>query len=184
MESKYALVIGGSGMLKKVCHWLNENGFIVYVIGRNQDKLQKVKYDSMYAENLHGVSTDYQDNEHFTDVIGDILETNGIPQIVVSWIHSTAPEALPLIKDMIMERNLNSVWRLFHVQGSSRFFEKENTPVPDNCLYRRVYLGFILENNHSRWLTHDEISDGVIQAIASDNEETVVGTLEPWSKRP
>lgn len=39
MNNQYALVVGGSGMLKNVCHWLIEQEYHVYVIGRNGTKL-------------------------------------------------------------------------------------------------------------------------------------------------
>ncbi|MFB4170120.1 short-chain dehydrogenase [Virgibacillus sp. JSM 102003] len=184
MKNRYALVVGGTGMLKDVCHWLIEQEYHVYVIGRDQTKLKKLEQEATQPENLHGISVDYQNSTNLSNELSNLFESNGIPDIVVSWIHSTAPQALPLIKDMISKQDLSTDWRLIHIQGSARFFEKENTPVPENCLYRRVYLGFILENNLSRWLTHNEISDGVIHAITTDNNETIVGTLEPWDMRP
>ncbi|SEP70411.1 hypothetical protein SAMN05216232_0634 [Virgibacillus subterraneus] len=184
MKNHYALVVGGTGMLKNVCHWLIEQDYHVYVIGRNQSKLNKLKQETIQPENLHGVAVDYQNSTCLSNELSNLFETNGIPDIVVSWIHSSAPQALPLIKDMISKQDLSTDWRLIHIQGSARFLEKENTPVPKNCLYRRVYLGFILENNDSRWLTHNEISSGVIHAITTDSNETIVGTLEPWDMRP
>ncbi|MBP1948941.1 short-chain dehydrogenase [Virgibacillus litoralis] len=184
MKNQYALVVGGTGMLKDVCHWLIQQEYHVYVIGRNKTKLKKLKQDTRQPESLHGISVDYQNSACLSNELSNLFKKNGIPNIVVSWIHSTAPKALPLIKDMISKQDLSTNWQLIHIQGSARFFGKENTPVPENCLYKRVYLGFILENNHSRWLTHNEISSGVIHAITSDNNETIIGTLEPWNLRP
>jgi hypothetical protein len=54
----------------------------------------------------------------------------------------------------------------------------------DHCLRHYVQLGFIIENGHSRWLTHEEISAGVIQAICTKKPVTQVGLLEPWEMRP
>jgi hypothetical protein len=45
-------------------------------------------------------------------------------------------------------------------------------------------LGFVLEGNHSRWLTHAEISGGVIHSIQTQSKRHVVGTLTPWYRRP
>jgi hypothetical protein len=45
-------------------------------------------------------------------------------------------------------------------------------------------LGFKIEDNSSRWLTNDEISSGVIEAITNDEEEKIVGIVSPWDKRP
>lgn len=50
--------------------------------------------------------------------------------------------------------------------------------------YRQVILGFVIEGGRSRWLTHQEISDGVLKAVHQDAAWSVVGTVEPWSMRP
>lgn len=47
-----------------------------------------------------------------------------------------------------------------------------------------MLLGYLLEEKHPRWLTDDEIAGGVMQAIRSDQEESIIGLIEPWNKRP
>ncbi|WP_010531512.1 hypothetical protein [Lentibacillus jeotgali] len=181
---KIALVIGGSGMLRGVSRWLNEIGYSVYIIGRDRQKLQDVQLECKHPESSCGISVDYRDSEQLKQQVNRILAADGLPDIIVSWIHSTAPNALSDILDVIQDYHTDNSWRLFHIQSSAGFWIKENTPVPELCLYKRVYLGFTQENNQSRWLTHGEISDGVIQAIESDKDESVVGTIEPWDQRP
>ena len=56
--------------------------------------------------------------------------------------------------------------------------------LPPNVAYRQVILGFQIEGERSRWLTHGEISQGVLQAIADDAEYHVVGVVRPWERRP
>jgi hypothetical protein len=41
-----------------------------------------------------------------------------------------------------------------------------------------------MEGDVSRWLTHEEISKGIISAIHQDRKKTIIGTLYPWDKRP
>lgn len=50
--------------------------------------------------------------------------------------------------------------------------------------YREAILGFVREGHSSRWLTHSEISAGVLAAVDSARPRTVVGVVEPWSERP
>jgi hypothetical protein len=50
--------------------------------------------------------------------------------------------------------------------------------------YSQVILGFVLDGNSSRWLTNDEISAGVIKAIEQPEEISIVGSIEPWERRP
>ena len=49
----HALVIGGTGMLKKVSMWLCEKGFYVSIIGRDEVKLENVKRMSSAPKILH-----------------------------------------------------------------------------------------------------------------------------------
>ncbi len=53
-----------------------------------------------------------------------------------------------------------------------------------NIIYRKIILGFILEDDKSRWLNNAEISNGLIDAITLEKDAYVVGTVEPWEKRP
>lgn len=179
---KHALVIGGTGMLRNVCHYLNDENWFVSVVGRRMSKLEIVKKTSIHPEKISPISVDYHQYDVFKRKLFNAFEMYGFPQLIVSWIHSSAPDALGTLLN-VMEQ-ANHTWRLFHIQSSANVFTKENTSVSTTCLYRRVYLGFVLDQHTSRWLTHDEISQGVIDAIKTDREETVVGTLEPWDRRP
>lgn len=53
-----------------------------------------------------------------------------------------------------------------------------------NIVYHEVILGFVTEGEDSRWLTHDEISRGVLTAIDGQASRFIVGTVEPRSARP
>lgn len=179
---KYALVIGGTGMLQQVCHWLTENHYFVSVINRSSQRFQQLKENSTNPENLHSILVDYHHTDELTKKIDQATATHGYPDLVVSWIHSSAPYALPAILRACSYQD--HPWELIHVQGSSSYFVKETIPVSKNCHYKRVYLGFVIEQKSSRWLTHEEIASGVIQTIRDNTTETVVGTLKPWSLRP
>ncbi|MFZ3579019.1 short-chain dehydrogenase [Virgibacillus sp. DJP39] len=182
-HDKYALVIGGTGMLAKVCQSLVNTNYYVSVVGRSTVRHQQLRSSSQYPESIHAIAVDYHDLDSFKKEIKKTFLTHGAPDLVISWIHGSAPLALSSLIDEIV-RTESKKWRLFDIKGSSRFFKNENTPVPGNCQYRRVYLGFKLDEHGSRWLTHDEIASGVIKAIRTDQLETIVGTLEPWEKRP
>src|SRR5690606_3732421 len=51
-------------------------------------------------------------------------------------------------------------------------------------LYREVIRGFVIDAGRSRWLTHREISQGVLEAIRADRPRSIVGTVTPWPARP
>ncbi|MBT2690712.1 hypothetical protein J7I93_21465 [Bacillus sp. ISL-47] len=47
-----------------------------------------------------------------------------------------------------------------------------------------VILGFREETGRSRWLTNNEISDGVMNAVKKGKELYITGEVETWDQRP
>ncbi|WP_051359455.1 hypothetical protein [Paucisalibacillus globulus] len=179
---KFAFVIGGTGMLEEVCHWLTNEGYDVYVIHRDFNTFEAMKRRGKHPEKMYSVSVDYHEDEALKIKVKEAIKQQGnCPDLIVSWIHNSAPNALPIILKEVQPRI--DPWKLIHVQGSSSFFVKENTTVPDSCEYRRVYLGFSLKKENSNWLSNEEIANGIINVIKRDFKETVIGTLKPWNKR-
>ncbi|PFJ15768.1 short-chain dehydrogenase [Bacillus cereus] len=178
----HALVIGGTGMLKKVSMWLCDQGFLVSIIGRDEVKLENVKRASSVPENITCLPLDYHNDADVTLSIKSAIEKNGPITLVVAWVHSSAKHALSLI---CKEIELSSeTYSLFHILGSkaSRMTAQKIGGI--QCSYHRVILGFILENTYGKWLTHEEISNGVIKGIKSKCDEWIVGGVEPWELRP
>ena len=53
-----------------------------------------------------------------------------------------------------------------------------------DCRLRQVVLGFRVVGDRSRWLTNDEISAGVLDAVRNDRPLSVIGQVDPWAARP
>lgn len=178
---KHALVIGGTGMLVEASVWLSQNGYRVSVIGRNPEKMQRLIEKN--PERMNPVPVDYRDTEKLTEQLSQIQQKNGPIQLVLAWIHSDGPDVIPCLIDSLPR---DSEWNLFHVYGSSSNLVeiKAQVSVPVHVRYHQIQLGFHLENGGSRWLTHDEISAGVIEAMREGKTQYVVGTLSPWERRP
>lgn len=175
----HALVVGGTGMLRNVSLWLAKEGYHVSVIGRSETKLSRLIEQA--PTNITALQVDYHNDVELKENLIHTIQKNGPIQLVVSWIHRTAPRALDIIKAEITEP-----WRLVQVTGSSSNLNelKEKVKPSESCYYQQVQLGFVMEENHSRWLTHEEIADGVRNAIHTKKEVSVVGTVTPWEKRP
>ncbi|MBC6972313.1 short-chain dehydrogenase [Bacillus sp. Xin] len=178
----HALVIGGTGMLKNVSVWLCNQEFYVSIIGRDKDKLEGVKNTCNAPKNVTCISLDYHDSETLKQSIKDTVKQNGPITLVVAWIHTTAKKALQVICEEI-ELHSKS-YSLFHILGSSASRLERRKIESPLCNYHRVILGFILQGEYSRWLTHEEIAEGVIAGIQSKEDECIVGTIEPWGLRP
>lgn len=174
----HTLVIGGTGMLAGATKWLAEKGHHVSVVSRGRQSPPELA-----GRGVRLIAVDYRESQLLRQSVADAISQYGPIELAIFWIHSDAPGAFGIIADGI-SRHAEVAWRLIHVRGSAAHLRPEVPPVPTNCLYREVLLGFVAEETESRWLTHEEISGGVIDAIQSDRERTVVGTLEPWERRP
>ncbi|NHM33755.1 short-chain dehydrogenase [Neobacillus terrae] len=176
---KKALVIGGTGMLAEVSLWLSSEGFQVHVLARNKQKMDQLiqKVDSGY---ISPIFTDYK-NE--SELKKEMTKLDGI-ELVVAWIHSDAPMALNTILQELSPKT--EQFQVFQVVGSRTDLEglKNSLNLPQNVKYHQIKLGFVIENGGSRWLINKEISSGVIEAIKSNDDVKIVGTVEPWEKRP
>jgi len=172
----HALIIGGSGMLKETSIWVAINYDYVTVIGRSKKKM-----DSLINQcnNINPLYLDYHNTSNLKLEIEEQIRKLGNVDLIVAWLHSTAPTALPTIINLVTKHPNN--WRLVHILGSSSNLEtiKKTLSVPENCTYSQVQLGFVRDNNTSRWLTNTEISSGVIRAISQKEVNYIVGTIEP-----
>jgi len=178
------LVIGGTGMLKDVSLWLLQQGNHVTVIGRQQKKMQSLINDVKNDSKLSPLRVDYTNYNSFKLVLIESQQTNGSFDCIIAWIHGSDKriweslfQAIPNTKNVI----------LYHIKGSSSYINNDRTKsyLPCSIIYREVKLGFIIEsNNSSRWLTNNEIAQGIIDAIQQEIPEKHVGVFEPWNLRP
>jgi hypothetical protein len=180
MNQKHALVIGGTGMLANVCLWLADGGFNVSVIGRSIEKHRQLVKRANEPRLINSLMVDYNNPSLLEKEVRKAIEKNGLISLVVSWIPFLP--SLEMVNRVVSEQN--SSWKLYQVKGSRRYFKDDILHVPSNCEHRSIYLGFILEGNQSRWLTNNEIAEGVIKSITEDNIESIIGMLHPYAKRP
>ncbi|KZE46880.1 short-chain dehydrogenase [Brevibacillus parabrevis] len=177
-----ALVIGASGMLTEVARWLAKEGYQVTVVGRDRQKLARVRDGTGNPGAFQLLALDYGHTEALRTAMTELVARRGAIDLVVSWIHTTAQEALPVIMTELSRSE--RPFELYHVCGSRAWKTPPVVHVPATCAYRRVILGFVCEDEQSRWLTNREIADGVIQAIRQKAAQAIVGQVEPWERRP
>lgn len=177
-----AVVIGGTGMLAAATRWIMRHAEHVTIIGRSQNRLARI-HEAEGAERATVVPLDYRNSTDLRVCLQEAARTHGPIDLVVAWIHSTAPDAIAVIAEEVGRPA--AVWRFIHVKGSASDLAaiRAEVQMPHGCAYRQVMLGYQADAGRSRWLTHQEVSDGVIRAIVEDSDVTV-GQLEPWSARP
>jgi hypothetical protein len=179
----HALVVGGTGMLSGLTQHLLSEAETVSLVARRPERLRA----PTDRERLNPIALDYRQTDRLAAAIREAIAAHGPIQLAVCWIHRSALDALPTLLTELAHPGLP--FRLFHVRGSAAADPSAlPNPVldrlPEVCQYRQVILGFVLEGDRSRWLTNVEISAGVIQAVASDSQTYIVGTVRPWSRRP
>ena len=167
-EQGTVICVGTSGMLAGCTRKLLDEGWRVHAIARSQQKLDALGAGS--SGQLTTASCDYHDLDAFERAL-DRAGTH--VSAILYWIHSSGQEAIDLI-----HRRYADIDRC-RVVGSS--YE----PTQDSDVSERIVkLGFVILGARSRWLTHEEISEGVRRAFITGDANAVVGVVEPWELRP
>lgn len=176
-------------MLKEVCLYFARHGCTVSVIARNQNRFnQLIESKSEYGF-INPIRVDYSDYNLLEEKLKSAIDHYGKIETAVCWIHSTAPDAPYIIADVLNCQNLSC--KYFHVLGCefSLPTEKNNNLHFTferfvNIIYKKIILGFVIEDNRSRWLTNMEIGNGVIDAINIGKDTFTIGRVEPREKKP
>ncbi len=179
----HILIIGGTGMLGNVTEFLSKGYSTVSVICRNRSRINS------NLKNINPLILDYSDYKFLSKSLQTAIEEFGNIELVVSWIHSSAPLAPNIIAEKI--NSYNHPFIFFDILGSvgadpaADNSERENKLILNkNLIYKKIILGFKIENGSSRWLTNEEISSGIIEAVKTDAHETIIGTVAPWNMKP
>lgn len=181
-------ILGGTGMLRAASLGLAARAAEVTSFARTPGSLAALDAAWPADGARHNtVAVDYADEAAFAGAMDTALAARGAPDLVLAWIHGFRP-ALQLANRLSREARALA---FVHVLGSAMsdparsprelWTRLEAIPHLD---YRRVMLGFVIESCGSRWLTHEEISRGVLCALESGAPESLVGVVRPWSSRP
>ena len=132
------------------------------------------------SESITSIAVDYTNLPELKLQVEKTLKDNGPIFKVISWSHSL--DSLKTIVGILS--NQQKPWELIHVKGSRKYFQDDILEIPANCQSKSVYLGFVLEGDHSRWLNHGEICNGIIESIQKPTSSSIIGVVEPYSRRP
>lgn len=184
----HALVVGGTGMLRPVSIFLTGQYEKVSVLGLS-DRVDSLAKD---YERINPIYADYRNVSDLTVKLETAVRQYGAIELAVVWIHSDAQNSWYDVGERI--GSAKNPGRYVHILGSGnadpsnqsaqearrRRFES----MPNIGTYQEVFLGWQKERDANRWLTRDEISNGVLYAIRSMATRYVVGNVAPWSERP
>lgn len=167
------LCIGMTGMLAGCVRSLVARGDRVACIARTQDSLTALAETIPRADQPR-ISThacDYRDLDAFDETLA-ALEFE--PQSTICWVHSPAEPVIDRIRRRFPGIDL---LRVIASATQAPLCEGGNP-------HRTVRLGFVIENDQSRWLRDDEIARGVYEAFINNERDACIGVVEPWDRRP
>lgn len=133
-----------------------------------------------------GFDCDYHDETGFRAALEAAVLRHGPIDLAVAWFHTLKIAAPRVLAERVRGR-------MFQVLGSAtadpahpRRLATAATVADglEHCRLRQVVLGFRVIDGRSRWLTNDEISAGVLDAVRNDRPLSVIGQVEPWAARP
>jgi molybdopterin-guanine dinucleotide biosynthesis protein A len=153
----HTLVVGGTGMLAAATRALAARGHIVTSVARRPAEL---------GPGIAPVGLDYRASDDLAVALRRAVVEHGPFELAVCWIHTDAPEAPAIVADALAPGA-----RLVQVFGT-RVWPLVDVPLHVAC--RQVLLG----EKDGRWLTHEEISAGVLEAVDADRPLHVVGVRE------
>jgi hypothetical protein len=180
----HTLVIGGTGMLRQASIELATQSKRLTSVAHTQRSLSALDAALPTGSGQHEMlSLDWSAPDHFIAEIERHLAQTGPPDLVVAWIHQ---DHLALRLAARLGQSGHPL-RFFHVIGSSgpnpsqmaQALLKDFEQAP-HLHYHQVILGAVKTNWGTRWLTNQEISAGVLEAITVQTPQFVVGTLDRW----
>jgi hypothetical protein len=180
---KHVLVVGGTGMLRAASLGLAVRAEYVSVLARDEGRLAEL---ADAATHLPGTlmpwSADYRNDADLATTVTSAVEAFGPVDAVVAWIHSDAPNAPVLVARIVGSAGRSFRW--FDVVGSGgpdaatrADARREALLAATKLSFHRVVLGGAREGSGLRWLTHDEISRGVLDAFDAARPEALVGEI-------
>lgn len=190
LQGKHTIVVGGTGMLSGIALWLAQQGSTVTVIARDSKKLFALANKAQpLSGTIYPLAVDYTDDLLLQEELLLAIRMHGPPALAICYIHDTAPGAPSAIAGLL-DKEVQKC-NYYHVLSSSSAKpEKEDNPFRTtvgrlkHIKYVEVILGFKVEDGESRWLTDDEITEGMTKAIDSKDALYIIGQVEPWEMRP
>lgn len=161
LQRASVLCVGTTGMLAPLTRALLKQGARVHAIARTQHSLDGLAQGLSEPQTHRLVTTacDYRDAEGFAQALDAI---QGPITHCVCWVHTPAEVPMRTVVGRFPDTDI------LRVLGST-------TEAPSNMPYRIVRLGAMAQGGARRWLTHDEISRGVYDALVSERANSHVG---------
>ncbi|WP_299375652.1 hypothetical protein [uncultured Kiloniella sp.] len=184
-------------MLSTTGMWLAEHSEQTTIVSRDpSDFVNKIRNRGWFAKDI---ACDYTNPHQRQNLLNATIQDNSPKQmppeykqgtlqsrydLILAWLHQNPVPFLESLSLNCATRNARIIW----VVGSG-FDNPAKSPALPNIISTQTLeiavLGFQMKDGKSRWLSHDEISQGTISAIKTQqHEKVIIGKTNPWFARP
>jgi NAD(P)-dependent dehydrogenase (short-subunit alcohol dehydrogenase family) len=193
MTERIALVLGGTGMLAGCAAALLDQGWRVVLPSRRprfgmaaraalgpRGQVPSGRVPTKQAKPRE-VAADWARPDELAERVRAVLDGPG--ELLVAWVHSTYREPVLLAVAPLLAPHAPVVE--VHDSGGIHRVHGVPDPVLDGHPTQQVLLGHIRHGATTRWLSHEEASVGVLDAVrrALDGRPPSthqVGDIDPW----
>ncbi len=155
--TRRALVIGGTGMLAGCAAALVADGWHVVLPSRRYAPIP----DTPTEGKALWVEANWAAPKELATRAGRAL--GGPADLLVAWVHGTArPSVLRAVAPLLAE---NAPVVEVHGSASANPVDGCPDPIIDDHPTQQVVLGYVMKHGRTRWLTHGEIAEGVLDAV-------------------
>jgi NAD(P)-dependent dehydrogenase (short-subunit alcohol dehydrogenase family) len=158
MTARRALVLGGTGMLAGVAAALLDDGWRVVLPSRRRPTLPATNGHSRSA---FWVKADWTAPSTLAEAASEALD--GKAELLVAWVHREVRASVLRAVAPLLAPGAPVV----EAHGSASANPVGGCPepiLPDHPT-QQVVLGYVRHAGRTRWLTHQEISAGVLDAV-------------------
>ncbi|XVS62861.1 hypothetical protein ACQPYE_32065 [Actinosynnema sp. CA-299493] len=196
MSERTALVLGGTGMLKGCADELLALGWQVVLPSRRPERvLGRVARAALrggghvpHVSSARGarvaVAADWARPAELADRVRDVVDRPA--DLLVAWVHESYRDAVLRAVAPLLAPHAPVVE--VHDSGTIHAVRGVPDPALDGHPTQQVVLGFARHGGGIRWLSHEEASVGVLDAVhrALDGKAPSVhqvGEVDTWSAR-
>ncbi|MER5260980.1 hypothetical protein ABTZ99_02700 [Actinosynnema sp. NPDC002837] len=196
MSERTALVLGGTGMLKGCAEELLAQGWQVVLPSRRPEGVLGSAAKAALRGRAHvphvsgaegsrvAVAADWARPAELADRVREVMDQPA--DLLVAWVHASYRDAVLRAVAPLLAPHAPVVE--VHDSGAIQAVRGVPDPALDGHPTQQVVLGFVRHGGSTRWLSHEEASVGVLEAVhrALDGKAPSVhqvGEIDTWAAR-
>lgn len=185
---EHYVFVDATGQLTETCLHFADKVRRVSIVSGNEDLLHDLQ---VQASKKNVVISAHQaniaDSHQLRHAIELLVSDNGPADVTVAALGTVGSEVAVVIAQTL--RDLAVFTEFFDVSGPAEdplhAYQREGRlRTFENVRYRKIEIGFMVDNGNSRWPSAEEVTTGIINAVEQRTSKSLIGQLEPADLRP